>query len=153
NVGAYQGLQQRLQTLQTDARYGFVFGQRLTVRDELSAIISQLLRIPVDGKPITILDLSGIPSEVLNVVVSVLCRLAFDFALWSETPIPITIICEEAHRYAPRDKELGFEAAKRALFRIAKEGRKYGVSLCVVSQRPSDLAPGLLSECITMFAF
>jgi hypothetical protein len=89
----------------------------------------------------------------LNVVVSVLCRLAFDFALWSETPIPITIICEEAHRYAPRDKELGFEAAKRALFRIAKEGRKYGVSLCVVSQRPSDLAPGLLSECNTMFAF
>ena len=90
---------------------------------------------------------------MLNVVVSVLCRLAFDFALWSETPVPITIICEEAHRYAPRDKELGFEAAKRALFRIAKEGRKYGVSLCVVSQRPSDLAPGLLSECNTMFAF
>jgi DNA helicase HerA-like ATPase len=83
-------------------------------------------------------------------VVSVLCRLAFDFALWSETPIPITI---EAHRYAPRDKEQGFEAATLALFRIAKEGHKYGVSLCVVSQRPSDLAPGLLSECNTMFAF
>src|SRR5437762_4873844 len=153
NVGAFQALQQRLQALQSDARYGFVFGQRLTVRDELSAIISQLLRIPVDGKPITILDVSGIPSEVLNVVVSVLCRLAFDFALWSETPIPITIICEEAHRYAPRDTEGGFEAAKQALFRIAKEGRKYGVSLCVVSQRPSDLAPGLLSQCNTMFAF
>ncbi|MBV9015070.1 MAG: ATP-binding protein, partial [Alphaproteobacteria bacterium] len=88
NVGAYQGLQQRLQALQADARYAFVFGQRLTVRDELSAIISQLLRIPVDGKPITILDVSGIPSEVLNVVVSVLCRLTFDFALWSETPVP-----------------------------------------------------------------
>jgi DNA helicase HerA-like ATPase len=48
---------------------------------------------------------------------------------------------------------MGFEAAKRALFRIAKEGRKYGVSLCVISQRPSDLAPGLLSECNTIFAF
>src|SRR5438477_88477 len=100
NVGAFQGLQQRLQTLQSDARYAFVFGQRLTVRDELTAIIAQLLRIPVDGKPITILDVSGIPSEVLNVVVSVLCRLTFDFALWSDSPVPVTIVCEEAHRYA-----------------------------------------------------
>jgi len=63
----------------------------------------------------------------------------------------LTIVCEEAHRCASRDEERGFEAAKRALFRIAKEGRKYGVSLCVVTQRPSDLAPGLLSECNTIF--
>ena len=153
SVAAYQAVKGRIVALQNDPRYGFVFGSRLTLRDELSEILAQLFRIPVNGKPVTIIDLSGIPSEVLNVVVSVLCRLAFDFALWSETPIPLTIICEEAHRYAPRDKELGFEAAKRALFRIAKEGRKYGVSLCVVSQRPSDLAPGLLSECNTMFAF
>jgi DNA helicase HerA-like ATPase len=153
SVVAYQAVKGRILALQNDARYGFVFGGRLTLRDEFSDILSQLFRIPVNDKPITIIDLSGIPSEVLNVVVSVLCRLAFDFALWSETPVPITIICEEAHRYAPRDRELGFEAAKRALFRIAKEGRKYGVSLCVVSQRPSDLAPGLLSECNTMFAF
>jgi len=152
NVGAYQAVGARLQALQADARYSFVFGHRLTVRDELSAILSQLLRIPVDGKPITILDVSGIPSEVLNVVVSVLCRLTFDFALWSESPVPVTIVCEEAHRYAPRDTGLGFEPAKRALSRIAKEGRKYGVSLCVVTQRPSDLAPGLLSECNTIFA-
>jgi DNA helicase HerA-like ATPase len=152
NVGAYQALTAKLQALQADARYAFVFGSRLTVRDELSTILSQLLRIPVDGKPVTILDVSGIPSEVLNVVVSVLCRLTFDFALWSETPVPITIVCEEAHRYAPRDTGLGFEPAKRALSRIAKEGRKYGVSLCVVTQRPSDLAPGLLSECNTIFA-
>jgi len=153
SLAAYQAVKGRILSLQSDARYGFVFGSRLSLRDELSDILAQLFRIPVNGKPITIVDLSGIPSEVLNVVVSVLCRLAFDFAMWSETPVPITIICEEAHRYAPRDKELGFEAAKRALFRIAKEGRKYGVSLCVVSQRPSDLAPGLLSECNTMFAF
>jgi hypothetical protein len=86
------------------------------------------------------------------VVVSVLCRLTFDFALWSETPIPVTIVCEEAHRYAPRDTSLGFEPAKRALSRIVKEGRKYGVSLCVVTQRPSDLTPSLLSECNTLFA-
>jgi hypothetical protein len=153
SVADYQTVKGRVLSLQNDPRYGFVFGSRLTLRDELYEILAQLFRIPVNGKPVTILDLSGIPSEVVNVVVSVLCRLTFDFALWSETSVPITIICEEAHRYAPRDKQLGFEAAKRALFRIAKEGRKYGVSLCVVSQRPSDLAPGLLSECNTIFAF
>ena len=152
SVAAYQALKGRIAALQADTRYAFVFGSRLSLRDELSEILSQLFRIPINGKPITILDLSGVPSEVLNVVVSVLCRLTFDFALWSEKPVPITIICEEAHRYAPRDSQLGFEPAKRALSRIAKEGRKYGVSLCVVSQRPSDLAPGLLSECNTLFA-
>jgi hypothetical protein len=78
--------------------------------------------------------------------------MTFDFALWSDTPVPITIVCEEAHRYAPRDTQLGFEPAKRALSRIAKEGRKYGVSLCVVTQRPSELTPSLLSECNTLFA-
>jgi DNA helicase HerA-like ATPase len=152
NVAVYQSLKSRILSLQTDPRYDFVFGGRFRLRDELPEILSGLFRIPVATKPITILDVSGIPSEVLNVVVSVLCRLAFDFALWSQTPIPITIVCEEAHRYAPRDRGLGFEPAKRALSRIAKEGRKYGVSLCVVTQRPSDLAPGLLSECNTLFA-
>jgi uncharacterized protein len=153
SIAAYRAVIARITALQNDARYGFVFSTRMTLRDELCDILAQLFRIPAAGKPVTILDLAGIPSEVVNVIVSVLCRLAFDFALWSTTSIPITIICEEAHRYAPRDKSLGFEGTKRALFRIAKEGRKYGVSLCVVSQRPSDLAPGLLSECSTMFAF
>jgi uncharacterized protein len=152
SVGAFQTVKARILALQSDARYGFVFSPGLSLRDEMSEILSQLFRIPVDGKPITILDISGVPSEVLNVVVSLVCRLTFDYSLWSETPIPITIVCEEAHRYAPRDSKLGFEPAKRALSRIAKEGRKYGVSLCVVSQRPSDLAPSLLSECNTLFA-
>ncbi len=152
SVAAYHSVINRITALQNDARYTFVFTTRKTLRDELCDILSQLFRIPVAGKPVTILDLAGVPSEVVNVIVSVLCRLAFDFALWSESPIPMAIVCEEAHRYAPRDRTLGFEAAKRALFRVAKEGRKYGVSLCVVSQRPSDLAPGLLSECNTLFA-
>jgi uncharacterized protein len=152
SVGAFQTVKARITQLQNDSRYAFVFGHHLNLRDDMSEILSHLFRIPVDGKPITILDVSGIPSEVLNVVVSVLCRLTFDFAMWSETPVPVTIVCEEAHRYAPRDTGLGFEPAKRALSRIVKEGRKYGVSLCVVTQRPSDLAPGLLSECNTIFA-
>lgn len=152
SVGAFQTVKSRILALQSDARYAFVFGQSLSLRDEMSDILSNLFRIPVNGKPITILDISAVPSEVLNVVVSLVARLTFDFAVWSERTIPITMICEEAHRYAPRDKELGFEPAKRALSRIAKEGRKYGVSLCVVTQRPSDLASSLLSECNTMFA-
>ncbi|HXP03947.1 MAG TPA: DUF87 domain-containing protein [Stellaceae bacterium] len=152
SVAAYQLVKNRVTALQHDIRYGFMFGTSLTLRDEMADILSQLFRIPVSGKPITIIDLSGVPSEILNVVVSVLCRITFDFAVWNENQIPITIVCEEAHRYAPRDKDAGFEPVKRALSRIAKEGRKYGVSLCVVSQRPSDLAPSLLSECNTLFA-
>jgi DNA helicase HerA-like ATPase len=152
SLAAYQQIKARITALQHDARYGFMFGTSLTLRDEMADILSQLFRIPVNGKPITIIDLSGVPSEILNVVVSVLCRITFDFAVWNENQIPITIVCEEAHRYAPRDKDAGFEPVKRALSRIAKEGRKYGVSLCVVSQRPSDLAPSLLSECNTLFA-
>jgi hypothetical protein len=153
SIAAYRAVTARITALQHDARYGFVFNTRMTLRDELCDILAQLFRIPVAGKPITILDLAGVPSEVVNVIVSVICRLAFDFALWSDNLVPITIVCEEAHRYAPRDRVPGFEGAKRALFRVAKEGRKYGVSLCVVSQRPSDLASGLLAECNTMFAF
>jgi hypothetical protein len=153
SVAAYRAVAGRIAALQSDARYGFVFGTRLTLRDELCDILSQLFRIPAAGKPITILDLAGVPSEVVNVIVSVLCRLAFDLALWSETQVPVALICEEAHRYAPRGKLLGFEGAKRALFRVAKEGRKYGIALGVVSQRPADLAPGLLTECGTIFAF
>ncbi|HWD58003.1 MAG TPA: DUF87 domain-containing protein [Stellaceae bacterium] len=152
SVAAYQLVKTRILALQNDVRFSFMFGNNLTLRDEMSDILAQLFRIPVSGKPITILDLSGVPSEVLNVVVSVICRLTFDFSVWSETQMPITIVCEEAHRYAPADKDAGFEPVKRALSRIAKEGRKYGVSLCVVSQRPSDLSPSLLSECNTLFA-
>ena len=147
----YLRLKERFSTLQSDKRFSFMF-QGLTVRDNMTAILSRLFRVPVAGKPVTILDLSGVPSEILNVVVSLVCRLTFDFALWSDRALPILLVCEEAHRYVSQDATLGFEATKRALGRIAKEGRKYGVSLCVVSQRPSDLAVGILSQCNTIFA-
>ena len=148
---AYVRLINRLKSLSTDSRYSFMFS-RYGTGDRMAAILSRLFRIPAEKKPITIADLSGVPSEILNVVVSVLCRITLDFALWSERSSPILLVCEEAHRYAPRATGLGFEPTKRALGRIAKEGRKYGVSLCVVSQRPSDLATEMLSECNTIFA-
>ncbi|HXP30077.1 MAG TPA: DUF87 domain-containing protein [Stellaceae bacterium] len=151
SLPAYTRLISRLKVLSNDSRFSFMFS-RASAGDKMAEILTGLFRIPVAGKPVTIVDLSGVPSEILNVVVSVLCRLTFDFAMWSESRVPILIVCEEAHRYAPQSAALGFAPTKRALAQIAKEGRKYGVSLCVVSQRPSDLAASMLSECNTVFA-
>jgi len=115
-------------------------------------VLSRLFRVPVGGKPITIVELTGLPPEVVNVVVSVLCRMAFDFALWGEGQVPVTLVCEEAHRYVPLNPAAGFEPCKRAIAKIAKEGRKYGASLCVVTQRPAEIDPTILSQCNTVFA-
>ncbi len=151
DLGPYMRIKARLKALQADSRFSFMFGS-VALRDNMSQIISRIFRIPVDGRPITIIDLSGVPSEILNVVVSVLCRMTFDFAIWSDRALPILFVCEEAHRYAPRNPSLGFEPTKRALSRIAKEGRKYGVSLCVITQRPSELDTDILSQCNTIFS-
>ncbi len=152
NLAPYRWLKSRLEVLATDSRFAFMFGG-IAVQDNMAKILSRILRIPVEGKPISIVDLSGVPSEILNIVVSVLCRMTFDFALWSRASQPILLVCEEAHRYAPADARSGFEPTKEVLARIAKEGRKYGVSLCMISQRPSELAPSILSQCNTTFAF
>jgi len=142
-----------IEDLRQDLRYAFMF-PGLTIRDNMSEILSRILRIPVSGKPITILDLSSVPSEIVNVVVSLLCRLIFDFAIWSDRDksVPILLVCDEAHRYVPSDTSLGFEPTRRAIARIAKEGRKYGVSLCLVTQRPSEISEAILSQCSTVFA-
>jgi hypothetical protein len=78
--------------------------------------------------------------------------MAFDFALWGEGKVPVTVVCEEAHRYVPLNPQMGFEPCKRALAKIAKEGRKYGCSLCIVTQRPAEIDPTILSQCNTVFA-
>ncbi|MHC4448150.1 MAG: ATP-binding protein, partial [Planctomycetota bacterium] len=98
----YLRLKERLSALQADKRFSFMF-QGLTVRDNMTAILGRIFRVPVSGKPVTILDLSGVPSEILNVVVSLLCRLTFDFALWSDRALPMLLVCEEAHRYVTQD--------------------------------------------------
>jgi len=150
-LAPYKRLKARVETISRDPRYAFMFGS-LTVQDTMAQVLARLFRIPVNGKPIAILELGGLPSEIINVVVSVLARLAFDFGVWSDGRIPITFVCEEAHRYVPIDRTLGFEPTKRAISRIAKEGRKYGVSLCIVSQRPAELDPTILSQCNTIFS-
>lgn len=144
-------LKARIESITLDPRYEFMFGS-LTVHDNLAKVIKRLFRIPVAGRPISVIQLMGLPSEIVNVVVSVLARLAFDVAMSSDGKIPITFVCEEAHRYVPHDTSTGFEPTKRAISRIAKEGRKYGASLCIVSQRPGDLDTTILSQCSTVFA-
>jgi uncharacterized protein len=144
----------KIEALQSDKRFAFLIRPDAQVNDGLAEIVSQYLRIPVSSKPISIIDLSGVPSDVVDVVVSVLCRIIFDFAVWSPRPmkVPILLVCEEAHRYAPRSDEAAFKPTKQALSRIAKEGRKYGVALGLISQRPSELAETILSQCNTLIA-
>lgn len=153
NTLPYLRLLTTIENLRRDRRYSFMF-EGFAVRDNLTDILSRILRIPVAGKPLTILDISSVPSEIVNVVMSVLCRLIFDFAIQTEREeaIPILLVCDEAHRYIPRDESSGFEPTRRSISRIAKEGRKYGVSLCLVTQRPSELSEAILSQCSTVFA-
>ena len=144
----------KIKAMQADKRFAFLVRPDASVVDGLASTIQQYLRIPAGSKPISIIDLSGVPSDVVDVVVSVLCRMIFDFAVWSPRPVkvPILLVCEEAHRYAPRSDAAAFQPTKQALARIAKEGRKYGVSLGLVSQRPSELAETILSQCNTIIA-
>ncbi len=151
NLAPYKRLKRRIATLISDPRYHFVFKNQASPRP-IEDIIGRIFRLPVRNKPICCLDFSGIPSEALNIVVAVISRLAFELATWSERKIPILLVCEEAHRYIPRDRTQGFHSTRKIISRIAKEGRKYGVSLAIVSQRPSELEPSTLSQCSTIFS-
>lgn len=146
-----RSLKSRLESLFTDVRYKFMFGKS-TVDDCLDRVISTIFRVPHYGKPITVLQLSGIPSDVVNAVVSVLSRLAFDIASWSGGAFQVLVLCEEAHRYIPSDRSLGFAPTRASIARIAKEGRKYGASVGIVTQRPGELDQTILSQCSTVFA-
>ncbi|WP_174552532.1 ATP-binding protein [Sinorhizobium glycinis] len=134
-----------------DPRYHFMFSSN-TITDTIQDTIAKIFRIPGEGKPIATFELAGIPSEVVNSVASVLCRMAFEIGLWSNGGIHMLVVCEEAHRYVPADPTLGFLPTRQAIARIAKEGRKYGVSLGIITQRPGELDPTILSQCSTVFA-
>jgi DNA helicase HerA-like ATPase len=148
----YHKLITRIESVSNDARYAFLFENANVGGDTMAESISQLFRLPADGKPMTIMQLAGFPAEVIDPVVSVLCRLAFDFGLWSDGAAPLLIVCEEAHRYASVDRTVGFGPTRRAISRIAKEGRKCGVFLALATQRPAELDPTIISQCSTLFA-
>src|SRR5437763_3657747 len=143
----FQRIKTKLDELRVDPRYTFMFSGML-VSDSMGSFVVKLFRLPSQGRPISIVDVSGVPSEVTSVVVSVLARMVFDYAIWSRTEAqrPLLLVCEEAHRYVPKDETTGGQAVRKILERIAKEGRKYGVSLGLITQRPSDLAEGVLSQ-------
>jgi hypothetical protein len=147
----FQRLKTKLDELRADPRYTFMFSGML-VSDSMPTLLAKLFRLPSHGKPISIVDVSGVPSEITSVVVSVLARMVFDYAIWSRTEAqrPLLLVCEEAHRYVPKDENADGQAVRKILERIAKEGRKYGVSLGLITQRPSDLAEGVLSQCGTI---
>ena len=148
----YHKLISRVETVRNDPRYAFMFDNANVGGDTMAEVISYLFRLPANGKPMTIMQLAGFPAEVVDSVVSVLCRMAFDFGLWSDGASPLLFVCEEAHRYASADRNIGFGPTRKALSRIAKEGRKYGVYLGLVTQRPAELDAIIISQCNTLFA-
>lgn len=149
----YLRIKNKIDEIKGDPRFQFMFSGML-VGDTMADFLGKIFRLPSEGRPISIIDVSGVPSDITSTVVAVLSRLVFDFAIWSrdEKTRPILLVCEEAHRYVPNEKNADGSSVGRILSRIAKEGRKYGVSLGLITQRPSDLAEGVLSQCGTIIS-
>lgn len=142
----------RLEAKLDDRRYGFMFTPppKVNTYDWLAAQVVQLLGSN-GGDGIKVIDFSEVPSDVLPVVTGTLARLLYDVQFWMDPAkrTPITLLCDEAHLYLPvrDDADAVQRQALGAFERIAKEGRKYGFSLLVVSQRPSDVSKTILSQC------
>ena len=119
----------------------------MLVGDTMAEFVAKIFRMPSHGKPISIIDVSGVPADITSTVVAVLSRLVFDFATWSRNELqrPILLVCEEAHRYIPSDRVSKDSAVRSILERIAKEGRKYGVSLGLITQRPLRVRGTIIS--------
>ena len=147
----FMRIRTKIDELKSDPRYQFMFSGML-VGDTMAEFIAKIFRLPSRGQPISIIDVSGVPSDITSTVVAVLSRLVFDFAIWGreEKQRPVLLVCEEAHRYVPNERNADGSSVGRILSRIAKEGRKYGISLGLITQRPSDLAEGVLSQCGTI---
>ncbi len=143
----------KLRVLRTDSRISFLMGEYVPDGPNLSAVLAQFLA-KVDAKPdehIRILDISGLPNEVAGPLTAALARLLFSYKLHQSREErendPILLVCEEAHRYVPNRGEAQYAAAQESIRRIAREGRKYGIGLMLVSQRPADIESTVLSQC------
>ena len=140
----------RMQSRFNDVRYDFLLKPK---KRNNSASMSDLLRqfIGLGDKKanVTVVDLSAVPTDIRPAVSAQVGRLAYEFNYWNpkRREFPITLICEEAHAYIPRERGGQFDGTKRMMERIAKEGRKYGVSIGVVSQRPTELSETMLAQC------
>lgn len=158
--GEFERFVTRLETKLSDKRLKFITasqkpnGEQYKTED-FGEILKQFLGY-IDKCNVTIIDLSAIPFEVLSIVVSLLSRIIFDFAFhYSKikhtaglvNDIPFMLVCEEAHNYIPKNGGAEYAASKHSIERIAKEGRKYGLNLMVVSQRPSEVSETIFSQC------
>ena len=147
----------RLDAKLVDRRYGFMFSPPPKAC-EYAWLAGQIARLlgSNGGRGIKIIDFSEVPSDVLPVVTGTLARLLYDVQFWMkpEKRTPATLLCDEAHLYLPvrDDADAVQKQALGSFERIAKEGRKYGFSLLVVSQRPSDVSKTILSQCNNFLA-
>lgn len=158
--GEFERFLTRIETKLNDKRLEFITNARKDdgsefKTEDFSIILKQFIGY-IDKANISIIDLSGVPFEVLSITVSLVARLIFDFAFHysknkhknnEQNDIPFMIVCEEAHNYIPKDGGAEYYASKKSIERIAKEGRKYGLSLMVVSQRPSEVSETIFSQC------
>lgn len=158
--GEFERFITRLETKLADKRLRFITSSqknngKLFTTEDFGEILKQFLGY-IDRCNVTIIDLSAIPFEVLSIVVSLLSRVIFDFAFhYSKirhlsglvNDIPFMLVCEEAHNYIPKNGGAEYAASKHSIERIAKEGRKYGLNLMVVSQRPSEVSDTIFSQC------
>jgi len=165
--GEFNRFISRLETKVSDKRLSFILEpfkdeakKELLKTEDFKDIIKQFLGY-LNKSNLTIIDLSGIPFEVLSITVSLISRLVFDFVFHysklkntkqTTNDIPFLIVCEEAHNYIPKSNSAQFKASKKSIERIAKEGRKYGLSLMVVSQRPSEVSDTIFSQCNNFIA-
>jgi len=140
----------RMQSRFNDVRYDFLLKPKIrNSSDSMAGLLRQFVGLGDKKANITVVDLSAVPTDVRPAVSAQVGRLAYEFNYWNprRREFPITLICEEAHAYIPREKGGQFEGTKKMMERIAKEGRKYGVSIGVVSQRPTELSETMLSQC------
>ena len=150
--GNFDRFLMRIESKLNDQRYDFLLKPK---KRNTSASLSGLLRDFVGlGDPkraVTVINLSSVPFDVRPTVAAQIGRLAFEFNYWNPKyrEFPILLICEEAHAYIPRESESQYAGSRRSMERIAKEGRKYGVGLAVVSQRPHEVSETVLAQCGT----
>ena len=140
----------KLRILRTNPQLRFLMEEYSETSPNLQTILSQFIG-QADNKHIRIIDISGLPNEVAGPLTALISRLLFQYKLWQtreeRKKDPILLVCEEAHRYVPNHGEAQYKEAQEAIRRIAKEGRKYGLGLGLISQRPSDVESTVLSQC------
>ncbi|WP_285398459.1 ATP-binding protein [Lysinibacillus sp. fls2-241-R2A-57] len=146
---------EKIQSIRNDRRFTFLFTGKVTNSLFLKDYLLNLLSIPTSEEQhqLTILDLSKIPSEVTPIIIGVLSRICFEFKLWEDDSktLPFYLVFEEAHNYIPKESTPNTKLPKKYIERIAKEGRKYGITQLIISQRPSDLSSTIISQCSNFF--